>query len=176
MNTLDTYSVFLVDDDKMFLTSLKNSLQQKFGGLLKISVFTKGEDCLESLESHKDEAPDIVILDYYLDNDVSPDTVNGLKVLHEVKSISNDTTVIMVSGEDKMQVAVDCIKNGAYEYVVKSESAFIRIQQAIKNSIETILSARKSTTYFRANIALAIIVLSIILIDVIWYYSYHYTF
>jgi two-component system, OmpR family, response regulator len=178
MNTQNTYSVFLVDDDKMFLTSLRNNLQQKFGNALKISEFSSGEECLESMEKHKNEnsPPDIVILDYYLNNEAHPDAINGVKVLTEIKSMSDDTTVIMLSGEDKMQVAIDCVKHGAYEYVVKSESAFIRIEQAMKNSMETIQSAKKSTTYFRANIVFALIILAIILVDVIWYYSYHYTF
>ena len=178
MNTLSPYSVFLVDDDKMFLTSLKNNLRNKFGNMLKISEFTKGEECIENLESHGDSTPppDIVILDYYLADDTDPEIQSGVKVLRKVKSRSNDTTVIMLSGEDKMQVAVDCIKNGAYEYVVKSESAFVRIEQVLKNALEGITSSRKSTSYFRANITLALIILAIILIDVIWYYSYHYTF
>ena len=60
MNTQNEYSVFLVDDDKMFLTSLKNSLQKQFGGLLKISEFTTGEECIENIK----DTTDIVILDY----------------------------------------------------------------------------------------------------------------
>lgn len=178
MNTQGTYSVYLVDDDKMFLTSLKNSLQQKFGKLLRIYEFTKAEDCLVNMERAKDEdeEPDVVILDYYLNDDRDPDNQNGVKVLRELKNISNDTTVIMLSGEDRLQVAMDCVRNGAYEYVVKSESAFVRIQHALKNVIDNIKSAKKSNRYFKTNITLALIIIAIILIDVIWYYGNHYTF
>lgn len=178
MNTQDAYSVFLVDDDKMFLTSLKNTLQKKFGNLLKISEYSSGEDCIQEIENHKDAdaPPDMVILDYYLNDGEHPNALSGAKVLQEVKSLSHDTTVIMLSGEDKLDVAIDCVKHGAYEYVVKSESASVRIQQTVKNVIENIKSARKTSNYYKANITMAIVILAIILIDVIWYYSYHYSF
>lgn len=178
MNTQGTYSVFLVDDDKMFLTSLKNNLQKKFGSLLKIQEYTTGEQCIEDIEVRKnnEDEPDIVILDYYLDDGSHPDALNGVKVLQEVKSLSKDTTVIMLSGEDRLQVAVDCVKHGAYEYVVKSESALVRIQQVLKNAIDNAKTARRSKGYFKANVAMAAIIIAIILIDVIWYYSYHYSF
>jgi two-component system OmpR family response regulator len=172
MNTRNEYSVFLVDDDKMFLTSLKNSLRQQFGSALKVSEYATGEECIQNMGN----SPDIVILDYYLNDDEHPDTADGIKVLREIKSISKDCTVIILSAQDNLQVAIDSIKNGAFEYIAKSESAFVRIQNTLKNAIENIKSARENSKYWRWNIAMAAIILAIILIDVIWYYSYHYTF
>jgi two-component system OmpR family response regulator len=172
MNGQGEYSVFLVDDDKMFLTSLKNSLQQQFGKQLKVSEYGTGEECIQNIDTH----PDIIILDYYLNDDKHPDAMDGIKVMKEIKSISKDIIVIILSGQDKLQVAIDSIKNGAYEYIAKSESAFVRIQNTIKNAIGNVKSERENNKYFKWNITLAIIIISIILIDVIWYYSSHYTF
>jgi two-component system, OmpR family, response regulator len=172
MEPQNEYSVFLVDDDKMFLTSLKTSLTRQFGPSLKISEYTTGEECIQNI----DTPPDIVILDYYLNDDKDPDTLDGIKVLRKIKSASNDSVVIMLSGEDKLQVAIDSVKNGAYEYIVKSESAFVRIQHTLKNAIENIKSLRENNKYLKLNISFAVIILAIVLIDVIWYYSYHYKF
>jgi two-component system, OmpR family, response regulator len=172
METQKQYSVFLVDDDRMFLTSLKNTLQKQFGSLLKISEFTTGEECIQNVNN----TTDIVVLDYYLNDDNNPDTLDGIKVLRKIKSESKNTTVIILSGQDKLQVALDSLRNGAYEYIAKSESAFVRIQNAIKNATENIRSTRESSKYLKFNISMAIIILAIILLDVIWYYSYHYTF
>ena len=36
----ESYSVFLVDDDKMFLSSLKNTLNQQFKSGIEVSTFT----------------------------------------------------------------------------------------------------------------------------------------
>ncbi len=172
MNAQNGYSIFLVDDDKMFLAALKNSLQQQFGSSLQVSEYTNGEECMENM----DNSPDIVILDYYLNDEEHPDAMNGLKVLKEIKSISKDIIVIMLSGQDKLQVAIDSVKNGAYEYIAKSESAFVRIQNTMKNATENIESERESNKYMKWNIAMGVVIAAIIIIDVIWYYSSHYTF
>ena len=172
METQEQYSVFLVDDDAMYLTSLKNSLQQQFGALLKIFEYKSGEECME----HVDETTDIVILDYYLNDGEHPDAMDGMKVLKEIKAISKDIVVIMISGHDKLQVAIDSIKNGANDYIAKTESAFIRIQNILKNALENLKSARENSKYLKWNIVLAIVVVAIVLMDIIWYYSYHYTF
>jgi len=178
METQSGYSVFLVDDDKMFLTSLKNNLQQQFGSALKISEFATGEECLHNMEAHVEakNPPDIVILDYYLNDDEHPNALDGMKVLREIRTISKDIVVIMLSGQDKLQVAIDSVKNGAYEYIAKSESAFVRIQNTLKNAIENIKSSRENNKYFKLNITMAVVILTIILLDVIWYYSSHYSF
>ncbi len=172
MEAKNEYSVFLVDDDKMFLASLKNSLQQQFGASLKVSEYATGEECIQNI----DNAPDIVILDYFLNDEDHPDAMDGIKVLREIKSASKDITVIMLSGQDKLQVAIDSIKNGAYEYIAKSESAFVRIQNTLKNALDNIKSERENNKFFKWNMTLAIVIVAIILIDVIWYYSSHYTF
>lgn len=172
MTAQGEYTVFLVDDDKMFLASLKNSLEQQFGKLFKIFEYESGEECMDNI----DDTTDIVILDYYLHDVESPDKMDGLKVLKEIKSISKDIVVIMLSGQDKLQVAIDSIKSGANEYLAKSESTFIRLQNMLKNITENIKSARENNKFLRWNIGLAVIIITIILIDVIWYYSYHYTF
>jgi len=175
MNAQGEYSVFLVDDDKMFLTSLKNSLQQKFGSLLKVSEYSTGEECMQHIFKHHpmDDRPDIVILDYYLNDAKHPEAADGIKVLRELKSTSKDIIVIMLSGQDKLQVAMDSIKNGAFEYIAKSESAFIRTQNTLKNAIDNIKSARENSKYLRWNLYLGVFIIAIILLDVIWYSSTH---
>jgi two-component system OmpR family response regulator len=172
MNVQGEYSVFLVDDDKMFLTSLKNSLVQQFGKSIKISEFTTGEKCIENIDSH----PDIVILDYYLNDDENPDAMDGIKIMREIKSISKDVIVIMLSGQDNLKVAIDSMKNGAYEYIAKSASAYIRIQNTLKNAMDNIKAGRENSKFFKWNLTLAIAIVTIVLIDVIWYYSSHYIF
>jgi two-component system OmpR family response regulator len=164
-----TYTVALVDDNKMFLDTLKASLLTKFGKVLSVYEYDSGEACIQNIDNH----PDIVVLDYYLNSAEHPDAMNGIKLLKEIKSHSKDIMVIMLSGQDTMQVAIDAIKHGAYDYIAKSESAFIRIQNTISNGMENISSARKNGKYFTWNISLAVIILLIVTIDFIWYNSPH---
>jgi two-component system OmpR family response regulator len=171
MKTQDSFSVFLVDDDKMFLSSLKNALSSEFKKGLEISTFTSGEECLKNINGK----PDIIVLDYILNDDEHPQAIDGMKVLQEVKKVDyRDILVVMLSGQDKLQVAIDSIKNGAYEYVAKSESAFVRIRNIIKNAIENIKSGRENRNYMKWNVALGITIVAIILIDIIYYYLGHF--
>jgi two-component system OmpR family response regulator len=163
------YSVFLVDDDKMFLSSLKNSLSQQFNSGIEFSTFSSGEECLQKIEAN----PDIIVLDYYLNDDQHPNAMDGLAVLKKIKENSQDSTVIMLSAQDKLQVALDSIKSGAYEYVAKSESAFVRIQNVIKNVIGNIKDARENKVYQKWNIIMAVTILMVILFDIIYYYAGH---
>ena len=137
MNTTTNHngalSVFLVDDDNMFLKSLEHHLHQKLKPYVNIKAFVTGESFLKNL----DMKPDIVVLDYYL-NGQDQNAMNGMQVLEEIKLKNPETTVIMVSGQEKIQVAIDSIRNGAFDYVVKNENVFLRAQKVIKNAIKTV--------------------------------------
>lgn len=147
-------SVFLVDDDKTYLATLEYYLNQQLQSKIKIEPFINGEDCLKEIETNP--TTEIVILDYYLNTELSnsmnsevamqdyylnpesSNTMNGLEVLKKIKEINPEIIVIMLSAEDKLEIAIDCITYGAYEYVVKSETAFIRTQNILKNLIHAV--------------------------------------
>ena len=151
----------------MFLSSLKNTLKSEFKTGVEVSTFASGEECLQ----HINGKPDIIVLDYLLNNDEHPEAMDGMKLLKEVKKIDErEILVIMLSGQDKLQVALDAIKNGAYEYIAKSESAFVRIRNVIKNAAEGIRASRNNRIYTKWNIILGITIMAIVLIDVAYYY------
>jgi two-component system, OmpR family, response regulator len=116
--------VFLVDDDVVFLTLLETEFRQNTDYV--IQTFATGELCLEQLS----QRPDIVVLDYYL-NGIHKDAINGLDALDAIKAYNKDIQVIMLSAQDKIEVAVQCMHHQALDYVVKSETAFLRIQKII---------------------------------------------
>jgi two-component system OmpR family response regulator len=116
--------LFLVDDDALFLKSLEIEFSQNTESTIK--TFATGELCLESIS----ENPDIVVLDYYL-NGIDTHACNGLETLDSIKAANPLIPVIMLSSQDNIEVAVNCMKHLAYDYIVKSETAFIRLQKAI---------------------------------------------
>ena len=117
--------VFIVDDDDLFLKALV--IQFRENPIYEVVTFATGELCIEDIHN----TPDIVILDYHL-NSIEKNAMNGLKTLDIIKKINNDIPVIMVSAQDKIEVAVSCIHHKAIDYVVKSETAFVRLQKIIK--------------------------------------------
>jgi DNA-binding NtrC family response regulator len=76
-----------------------------------------------------------MVLDFHLSSN-KPNAKNGVEILKEVKDRYPDTQVIMLSGQDKIDVAVDSIKYGAYDYVVKGETAFSRMENVLNNVSE----------------------------------------
>jgi len=116
--------IFLVDDDAVFLKSLEIDFLQHAD--LEIETFATGERCLKKL-SHN---PDVIILDYLLDG-IDKKAMNGIEVLDKIKAYNPDIPVVMLSQQDKIEVAVDCMHHKAFDYVVKSETAFIRLQKII---------------------------------------------
>jgi len=116
--------LFLVDDDVFFLKSLEIDFLQRAD--FSIETYATGELCLENL-SHN---PDIIVLDYYLDS-IDKTAMNGIKTLDKIKTINPDIPVVMLSSQDKIDVAIECMHHAAFDYVVKSETAFMRLQKII---------------------------------------------
>ncbi|MFA5819333.1 MAG: response regulator [Bacteroidales bacterium] len=116
--------LFLVDDDALFLKSLEIEFAQNTESVIK--TFATGELCLENLSLN----PDVIILDYHLDS-VDKNAINGLETLDRIKTVNPQIPVILLSAQDKIEVAVNCMKHQAFDYFVKSETAFIRLQKAI---------------------------------------------
>ncbi len=116
--------LFLVDDDAFYLKSLEIDFLQRAD--FCIETFTTGEQCLENL-SHN---PDIIVLDYYLDS-IDKTAINGIQTLDKIKAINSDIPVVMLSSQDKIDVAIECMHHRAFDYVVKSETAFMRLQKII---------------------------------------------
>ena len=116
--------LFLVDDDALFLKSLEIEFIDNTESIIK--TFPTGELCLENISQN----PDVIILDYYL-NSIDRNAINGLETLDRIKATSQSIPVVMLSSQDKIEVAVNCMKHQAFDYIVKSETAFIRLQKTI---------------------------------------------
>lgn len=153
--TKEKVKVFLVDDDPIFVSLLKEYLQKKE---IALFVFSSGEECLKNLYQN----PDIIVLDYYLDGD-SPHAMNGLEVLKRIKRKFPDTEVIILSGQEQIDVAIESLKEGAYDYFTKSEDALEKTREAIKSLSEQVmlkrLGEREARTFNRMNIVLFLLLI-----------------
>jgi len=130
MNNSDKIKIFLVDDDALYLKSLEIEFLQNAD--FTIHTFPTGELCLANLS----EKPDVVILDYFL-NGIDKNAMNGIKTLDKIIDYNSEIAVVMLSCQDKIEVAVDCMHHKAFDYIAKSETAFIRLKKAINDIIHT---------------------------------------
>ena len=116
--------LFLVDDDAVFLKSLQLEFLEHAD--FNVETYATGELCVAGLQHN----PDVIILDYHLDG-IDKTAMNGMDTLDKIKAFNPDIPVVMLSAQDKIDVAINCMHHRAFDYVVKSETAFVRLQKII---------------------------------------------
>ena len=115
------FKIFVVEDDEWYNRLLVHNLS-----LIpdyEIHTFSTGKDCLANLTGE----PDVITLDYRL-----PD-MKGLEVLKQIKEINEDIQVILISEQADIDVVVELLKHGAYDYIVKSRDVKERLLNTINN-------------------------------------------
>ena len=117
--------IFVVDDDVMMTKALDDYLTRKVPH--KENENHTGEECLK----HLSEKPDVIILDYYLDS-VIKDAANGMEILQTIKRHSPQTSVIMLSSQERYGIAMQTLQKGAEQYVIKDEKAFEKIADMVE--------------------------------------------
>lgn len=127
MSADTSLKIDIIDDDPAMCEMVKDMLTKKFPGS-DMTIYLTGEDALKDIAA----APDIVILDYQLDT-VRADAMNGIQVLTKLREGYPELPVIFLSSQDRMEVAANTIKYGAHDYIVKNETAFQKLEIAVKN-------------------------------------------
>ncbi len=127
MNNENKIKLFLVDDDALFLKTLEIEFMQQAD--FAIETFATGELCLQQLPNNN---PDVIVLDYQL-NGMDKKAMNGLETLDKIKYFDSDIPVVMLSSQDNIDVAVNCMQHRAFDYIVKSETAFIHLAKTISS-------------------------------------------
>ena len=129
MKNENKIKLFLVDDDALFLKSLEIEFLQHAD--FAVETFATGELCMQNLSNN----PDVIILDYHLDG-IDKNAMNGMETLDKIKTFNQDIPVVMLSSQDKIDVAINCMHHKAFDYVVKSETAFMRLQKIITSILQ----------------------------------------
>jgi DNA-binding NtrC family response regulator len=144
MNPKKKISIFIVEDNNVFTLALKANIENAFVNIpVKIHSFETGEECMKKF---KEEKPKVVILDYHL-NSNKPDAADGIKVLDMIKKENHETNVIMLTGDDDINIAVNSFKHGACDYVVKTETQFQKINYSLFNLFRILKSKKDAGRY-----------------------------
>jgi polysaccharide export outer membrane protein len=122
METTSPLKVFLVDDEPYCL----NLYAQYFVnlGYQDIHSFGKSGDCLDELT----KKPDVIFLDYHMDN------LNGIELLKKIKRFNPNVMVFFVSGQESIRVAVNTLKYGAFDYIIKQDMSEERIKGCMEKA------------------------------------------
>lgn len=135
---------------------LKDYLNDRF--FYEVKTFDSGEEALLQLNLN----PEIIILGYHLSIH-TPRTRNGIEILKVIKDQYPAIRIIMFSGQDSIDVAVEAMKYGAYDYIVKGEGAFSRIENVINDACEQYRVSTLNKGY-RYTIAMLSVVIGLIIL------------
>ncbi len=133
------YKIFVVEDDLWYSKYLNHQLS--LNPEYEVKVFNDAKSFLAAMH----EMPDIITLDYNL-----PD-MNGSEILKKIKSISSDTNVIIISGQEDIQTAINLLKDGAYDYITKDDNTKNRIFNII-NHIRDNIGLQKELNLLREEV------------------------
>lgn len=104
---LPNAKVLIVDDEERFRQTLKKLLSANG---LDANAVGSGQEAIEELSGRP---YDVVLLD------VKMPGMNGIEALAELKKINRDVEVIMLTGHASVDIAVEIMKLGGYEYLLK---------------------------------------------------------
>jgi DNA-binding NtrC family response regulator len=119
-----------------------------------LMAFHTGKECLAKLELN----PDIVVCNY------SMEEMNGLELMKKVKALKPETDFFFLSGQNDVEVAVNIIKHGAADYIVKNDKALDKLVRSIELSINTTKSIKVKKGFRIGVIGFFIILFVIIMI------------
>ncbi len=123
--------VFIVDDDPFWTAVLTQILTDI--GFTNIRCFSNGTDCINNLSLN----PNLVFLDYQMDD------MDGIKVLQKIKAYNTEILVVFCTDHNVLRVAVNAMKNGSHDYILKSTSNGQALADNIKTFIDNLVFSEK---------------------------------
>ncbi len=112
--------IFIIEDDTMVAVLMKQALAKSDH---ELTHFANAEECIQNLHLN----PDIITVDYNLPG------MNGIELMSRIKSYNSAIMVVLVSGQETLDVVVAAYKGGASEYIIKNDNLFINLENSIKN-------------------------------------------
>jgi two-component system nitrogen regulation response regulator NtrX len=138
-----TSEILLIDDEKDIRFAVHEILKEN-------NFFVREADTVEKgLLEIKKKLPHLVILDVLLDEK----NRDGIHILKFIKSLDADLPVIMISGHANIQIAVDSIKHGAFEFLEKPFNKD-RLLNFVNRALEN-LSLKKENKSLKKNLYLS---------------------
>jgi len=124
MEPIKKFKIFLVDDESFCLNLYKQYFNNL--GYDDVTSFSNGADCLNYLT----QQPDVILLDYGMDD------LSGIDVLKKIKRFNPDIFVVFLSGQENIDTAVNALKFGAFDYIVKASGDMLKLTKVLNKIAE----------------------------------------
>lgn len=126
MTATKPLKIFIVEDDEWYRKFITYTL--KLDETNEVRAFASGKELLGAL----DDNPDVITIDYSL-----PD-IKGHDLVKRIKDYNAEITLVIISGQEEIQTAVELLKLGAQDYVVKNEDTRSRLLNIMVNIRKTV--------------------------------------
>jgi len=154
-------SIFIVDSNSLFRRLIVQYLN--IADFYNILTFTDADECLKYI----DLQPDIVVTElYYGENKIS-----GIGLLRRIKILSPKTKVIFLSSSRDLEGAIQSIRLGAVDFIVKSKLALDKLILRIKQLTSFNQEIQRANT-INITIVASLVVLIVIFISLIFLYGH----
>ncbi len=139
--------IFILEDDLWYGTMLEHYLS--LNPDYQVNRFESEKSFFQQIH----DQPDVVTLDYSL----AEGDADGSKVLKKIKELYPETEVIIISGQEQISTAVELLKSGAFDYIVKDEdtkdrlwNVLLHLQEikGLKKEVETLKNELKKNYDF----------------------------
>jgi DNA-binding NtrC family response regulator len=151
--------IYVVEDNQVYNKLITEYLKKQ--QYTNVKPFFSGEDCVKSIE--KGETPEIIIQDYFLEN------MNGLDVLRKVKKLNPEPEFVFLTNNESMEVAVNTIKYGAYDYIIKDNITLDKVIDRI-GKITQLKSLERRNRLIQKYMMFSTVVIFLIIIFSILYF------
>jgi FixJ family two-component response regulator len=143
--------IFVVEDNQIYNKLVVSYL--KTNKFTRVESYLSGEDALNNMNKN----PDIIIQDYLLEG------MTGIEVLIKAKKTNPNVEFIFLSGQDSIDIAINSMKYGAYDYIVKDQMALQKMVNKIHkiNSVTELVTSNKR---YKVGVILFFVGLSILII------------
>ena len=113
-----------MDDDRLILNLLEYTINNTED--YQVKTFSSGEDCINNLDMN----PDLIVLDHYFQKSGSP-AMNGIDIIKIIREKKINTPVIILTGHEDDEIAMEYFRYGASEYIAKNDLFIDNLMEVI---------------------------------------------
>jgi DNA-binding NtrC family response regulator len=125
-NQKNNYKIFVVEDDTWYRNFLTYALQ--LNPDYEVFPYENAKDCLNNLHLK----PDLITIDYSLPG------MNGAELIKKIKERDDQIQLIVISGQEDVGTAVDLLKLGVFDYLIKNEDTKHRLLNSSQNALTNV--------------------------------------
>lgn len=119
----NSFRIFVVEDDNWYRNFLVYTLQ--LNPDYEVLAYENAKECLSNLHLK----PDLVTIDYSLPG------MNGAELIRKLKEYDEQMQLIVISGQEDVGTAVELLKLGVFDYIIKNEDTKTRLLNSVNNAL-----------------------------------------